>query len=103
MFFCESCGAIITTVENSIGVCACGHKQPVDSKTPERAVKAANLGILDSALDPIAAFDHICPKCGFDKARLYSKGTMVTDEDEHMAYVCGRCGHHDRCDGLKIT
>lgn len=103
MFFCERCGSIITATKNGVSACVCGHKQAIMSKSPERVAKVESLGILDKDVDPIAAFDHICSKCGFGKARLYSKGTMVTDEDEHMAYVCGKCGHHDRCDGLKIT
>lgn len=94
--FCKKCGSIVRGRE-----CGCGETQ-IPQVMTEKQVKTPEIQVMESK-DHLATLDHVCPKCGYGKARLYTKGTLVSDEDEHMAFVCGKCGHHDSAGGLKIT
>ncbi len=104
MDFCPSCGAMMKPA-NGRFACTCGHTQDAVrsqfTETPARA--QATTGAVDHTTHPLAAFDHVCSKCGFGKARLVGKGIFVSDEDESIEYICGKCGHHDPEDGLKVT
>lgn len=44
---------------------------------------------------PLAVHDHICPKCGHDKAQLIECGVWIGDEDNVIKYKCGKCGYVD--------
>ena len=57
-------------------------------------------GVLED-VNPLASYPHVCKKCGYDKAQIISKGIKISDEDELMEYVCGRCGLHERVEGMK--
>ena len=94
--FCDKCGAIARGKE-----CSCGEKAKAYTVS-EKGQQRPDIQVMESK-DHLATFDHVCSKCGHDKARLYTKGTLVSDEDEHMDFVCGKCGHHDSAGGLKIT
>ena len=38
-----------------------------------------------------------------DKAQLVSKGIWISDESEVTEFACGKCGYHERADGIKVT
>jgi DNA-directed RNA polymerase subunit M/transcription elongation factor TFIIS len=104
MHFCPDCGALLTPTGKAL-VCGCGHAQEASSYTfvEREPVREHVQGIADHSEHPLATFDHVCTKCGFEKAQLVSKGIFVSDEDESLEYICGKCGHHDQEAGLKIT
>ncbi len=41
----------------------------------------------------MAVHDHVCEKCGYNKAQLIECGIEIADEDCRIKYKCGRCGH----------
>jgi DNA-directed RNA polymerase subunit M/transcription elongation factor TFIIS len=102
MKFCQLCGSLMK-LENKRYVCSCGNFEYAnESKTLEKNnTPKKELQILQSEINPLASHDHICSKCGFDKAQVASRGISVSDEDEMFEYVCGKCGHHDPEDGQK--
>lgn len=103
MEFCGRCGAIMHPKDGTLR-CACGNRQPVVKRShKETHEHEVTQGVVDHTVHPLAAFDHVCSRCGFGKAQLVSKGVFITDEDEAIEYICGRCGNHDPEEGLKIT
>lgn len=40
----------------------------------------------------LAAYDHKCKKCGYNKAELIECGIEIADEDCRIRYKCGKCG-----------
>jgi DNA-directed RNA polymerase subunit M/transcription elongation factor TFIIS len=104
MNFCNSCGALIARMENNELVCSCGNRQaPASVSVNEKMAAQKELEVVDRSTHPLAVYDHVCSKCGYGKAQLVSKGVWITDEDEWVEYICGKCGHHDHEDGLKPT
>jgi len=85
-------------------VCSCGYIAKPDKEHVNEEIKSTYvLKIVESTINPLAAHKHKCSKCGFGKAQLASKGIQYSDEDEELYFVCGKCGHHDKPDGLKVT
>jgi DNA-directed RNA polymerase subunit M/transcription elongation factor TFIIS len=104
MEFCKSCGSLMGRISEGMIGCSCGCSQPLASRNiREKVERSAATEVVDRQLHPLATFDHVCSRCGYGKARLVSKGIMVSDEDEHIAFVCGKCGYHDKGEGLKVT
>ncbi len=52
--------------------------------------------------DALAVHDAKCPKCGYNKAQLFSKGIWYSDEDEAMFYKCGKCGRTWQIGGHRV-
>ena len=104
MEFCPSCGSILVPKDGKFS-CACGHEQGTGGSTmhEEHERPQETAGAVAHTTHPLASFDHVCSKCGYGKAQLVTKGVFVTDEDESIEYLCGRCGHHDPEEGLKMT
>lgn len=104
--FCPDCGSILVTRDffgKTALTCKCGYMDTKPSlSTKETIKKKESVGEGAEEVHPLATYDHVCSKCGFDKAQLISKGIWYTDEDEVQEYVCGRCGNHDRLEGHKV-
>ncbi|MCF8013820.1 hypothetical protein K9K83_05605 [Candidatus Woesearchaeota archaeon] len=106
MEFCPKCGSMLRlskSVDMQIMICSCGYEQfprVSESKETINNDKEEVLGVA-SDIHPLAVYDHICSKCGFGKAQLISKGIWYSDEDEIQEFVCGKCGSHDRTDGIR--
>lgn len=104
MEFCENCGALMRVRETML-VCSCGNLRDMTKRQVIRETirsnQAKRTGILEDS-NPLATYPHTCKKCGHDKAQILSKGVWVSDEDEVVEYVCGKCGFHERAEGLKI-
>lgn len=101
MILCIECGNMMR-LEGKFWVCPCRRVEArrqtmtVEVNNPEKQGK----GVADE-VNPLAVYDHVCSKCGFGKAQMVSKGVAISDEDELLEMVCGKCGHHDVEDGLK--
>ena len=39
-----------------------------------------------------ATYDHVCKKCGYDKAQIVDLGIWYSDEDNVLRIMCGKCG-----------
>jgi DNA-directed RNA polymerase subunit M/transcription elongation factor TFIIS len=101
MEFCPKCGSMLRLKEKEFH-CKCGWKgSPVKPHVVESHGPKPGLSILESEINPLAVYSHKCSNCGFEKAQLASKGIQYTDEDEEVEFVCGRCGHHDKAEGLR--
>lgn len=102
MKFCPRCESMMKMKDKQY-TCSCGMfehvKEQIKLETNNKPWK--ELKILESEINPLAAHDHICSQCGYEKAQLVTKGIFVSDEDEMTGYICGKCGHHDPEDGLK--
>lgn len=63
----------------------------------KESYKHAEIRIIDDN-NSLAVYDHICKKCGHDKAEIIEKGQMYSDEDDIILYVCGKCGYTEMQD-----
>lgn len=103
MEFCSSCGSILAPRKGKL-MCACGNSQKLLKRKFSELLEREDIeGVVDESIHPLATFDHVCSKCGFGRARLVSKGIFISDEDEAVEYICGKCGHHQQGEGLKVT
>lgn len=86
--FCLKCGSIMKG-----SVCSCGYKQEKDKMLLKEKLmhKERPSGVHDE-INPAAVYDHVCRKCGFNKAQLIEIQAWVSDEDTIVQYKCGRCG-----------
>jgi DNA-directed RNA polymerase subunit M/transcription elongation factor TFIIS len=104
MEFCEQCGSLIRSAKQGILQCSCGHAQTATKKNiTEAIVPQKEIIVVDRQINPLATYEHACPKCGYPKAEILTKGTIVTDEDEFFLYKCGKCGFIETAEGLKVT
>ena len=53
-------------------------------------------------INPYANYQHICKKCGYDKAHVMDMGARYCDEDTLILLRCGKCGASERV-GRKTT
>ena len=104
MEFCPKCKAILVSDDQGILSCSCGFQKNIEKREMIEKVKPEKeIEVIHDEINPLAVYDHKCKKCGFGKAQLISKGIWYGDEDEVVEYVCGRCGRHERAEGLKVT
>jgi hypothetical protein len=80
-------------------ICACGYqgKEVITHKL----TLPRDHGIAEEK-NPLATAPHVCKKCGYDFAEIYSKGIFYSDEDENFIFICGKCGHQEEAEGSKI-
>ena len=106
MEFCPKCKSILAPKkenEKTILACSCGFRKEIEKKEVIEKIKPAKkIPIIHDETNPLAVYPHKCKKCRYDKAQLISKGIWYCDEDEVIEYVCGRCGFHERAEGLKV-
>ena len=107
MEFCPKCKSILAPKKENgetLLVCSCGFKKAVEKKEMrEKGKKDTKIDIVHDETNPLAVYPHKCKKCGYGKAQLISKGIWYSDEDEVIEYVCGKCGAHEREEGIKVT
>ena len=65
----------------------------------EKKIVEYEVDVEDRSANKLAVYDHVCPKCGYDKAEVINKGTQIGDEDDLVIIKCGKCGHTDRLEG----
>ena len=99
--FCPKCKSILQSKDKLL-FCSCGFQKEITEKeTKEKTKPGKEIEIIHNTINPLATHPHTCKKCGFEMSQLISKGIWYTDEDEVIEYVCGRCGFHEREEGLK--
>lgn len=101
MLFCPKCGGLLKTKsvdKNLINFCSCGYEKRSKSKDIiKEKVDIKDEIIEASEISPLAIEDHVCKKCGFNKALIVTAEISVREtagccEADRPAYVCGKCG-----------
>lgn len=101
MLFCPKCGSLLKTKADGkklVYFCSCGYsKQSASKEIIKEKVVHSDVIVEVSGINPLATADHVCGKCGFEKAVLVSPEIAVREtagccEGDRPAYVCGKCG-----------
>lgn len=105
--FCPKCGSIlkpkISEKGESENFCSCGYSE---KSKKERIIKEKINNEKDKIfvhenINPIADFEHVCEKCGFNKAYIEQKElakceTWARCEPNRVEIICGKCGFRRR-------
>lgn len=104
--FCKICGTLLHPRKTEFGTwmsCPNGHAQP-ELNTDKVELKhqgleqAKEIRVHDGK-SHLAVYDHVCKKCGHDKAELVEIMPAYADEDVTRIMKCGKCGHGEMMDG----
>lgn len=97
--FCTTCGTLLVPKKTEYGkwmACPLGHiqKETIRSSVTltERNNQVAEPVSVADGKNILAVHDHVCGKCGHDKAELREIGPSYSDEDYVSKYKCGKCG-----------
>jgi DNA-directed RNA polymerase subunit M/transcription elongation factor TFIIS len=93
MKFCEKCeGIMLPKDEGRLSCIGCGSL--TEGKISfEQKVDLPNKGVgFVPEINPLASYENICAKCGFDKAEAIIKEPAISDEDHIVMLRCGKCG-----------
>jgi len=108
--FCQKCKTLLSPHKKDGKVffeCFnCGFSEISDGKflvTSEKikAPKEIGKGAVEDK-DIFATYNHICEKCGHDKAEIIDVGIFYSDEDNLILLKCGKCGYSERI-GRKVS
>jgi len=101
--FCKKCKNILppfNSEENFEIECKkCGSKQKTSKnltskeRIPQRTQKGRGIANEENIY---ATYDHICTKCGHNKAQIIDLGIKYSDEDNLIFLKCGKCGISER-------
>ena len=104
--FCKTCGSLLLPKKTEFGkwnACPNGHSQPqlnqekniliIKNQTPGKKIE-----VMDGK-NHLAVHNHICPKCGYDKAELIEMSANYSDEDNIYKMKCGKCGFVEKQEG----
>lgn len=104
--FCKTCGSLLVPQKTEYGSwmsCPKGHLQPelnqertilnLKNPTPAAPIRVA------SDENILAVYDHVCKKCGYDKAQLIEISCSYSDEDNIYRFKCGKCGFTEQMEG----
>ena len=103
--FCTTCGSMLSLKKTDYGKwmsCPNGHSQPkLVQKTEVYSEKGREVRRIEAAdgVNILAVHDHVCKKCGYDKAELLEIGPSYSDEDGIYRMKCGSCGHVEQLEG----
>jgi DNA-directed RNA polymerase subunit M/transcription elongation factor TFIIS len=104
--FCKTCGSLLVPRKTEFGKwmsCPNGHAQPETVTSAQTHVSQnTNQGKKIQAIEderPLAVYDHICKKCGHNKAELIEIQPSYSDEDSTMRMKCGKCSFVEQLDG----
>ena len=79
--------------------CPNGHSQPeLVQKTgiySEKSKEVKRIEVADG-INILAVHDHICKKCGYNKAEIIDQGVKYSDEESEILFQCGKCGYSER-------
>jgi DNA-directed RNA polymerase subunit M/transcription elongation factor TFIIS len=109
IIFCPNCASILKIKKladnTTIKFCSCGYKlkiEEINSTKFSEKMKNKKMETLDLTENKLAVFDHICKKCGYNKAEIIERGTQYSDEDDMTFFKCGKCGYMEMNDA-KVT
>ena len=104
--FCALCGTLLQLKKTEYGkwmACPHGHRQPElvqnsESLTELNTKRAETISVADD-INRLAVHDHICKRCGHDKAQLIEMLASYSDEDNTYRMKCGKCGYVEQLEG----
>jgi len=104
--FCTTCGSLLlpkTTPYGKWMSCPHGHtqqelNQQSNNITSKNNQQAKCIEVTDD-INYLAVHDHICSKCGYNKAELIEISCSYSDEDNCYRMKCGRCKYIDTLEG----
>lgn len=100
MKFCPKCGSLLLADKdkNLIRCSKCDFSEEYSDKLQMREKIKRSSSKIDVAddMNHLAVYDHRCKKCGYEKAQLIEKSALWTDEDDIVAWKCGKCGNIER-------
>ena len=104
--FCSTCGIVLQPQKTLYGTwmaCPQGHVQPqivqqTETFTQKNLHPAPRLQVATEE-NILAVYDHLCKKCGYEKAELLEIGASYSDEDNIYRMKCGKCGWVERLEG----
>lgn len=95
MKFCPRCKSIMNHVEKDIWKCDdCGIVEIGDLVSKEKQLKKEEIGegvVKDENI--FADYEHVCKKCGHNKAQVIERQPYISDEDSLTFLKCGKCGY----------
>ncbi|MGM5481581.1 MAG: hypothetical protein ACQESE_04185 [Nanobdellota archaeon] len=103
--FCPECGSLLKPESNgrlSRMVCSCGYTSSSGKNVIKENVKTVTEKIeIIPEINPLAKENHVCSKCGFDKAQLIieksdGRSTWCCNMEGSARYVCGKCGFSEK-------
>lgn len=109
--FCQKCETLMSPHRKNNSILfkcpACGFCKEVKEgdflKSNEKIeVKKSKGEGVGEDKNEFATYNHICRKCGYDKAQILDLGIFYSDEDNLIMLKCGRCGFCERI-GRKIS
>ncbi|HIG92617.1 TPA: hypothetical protein HA242_04155 [Candidatus Woesearchaeota archaeon] len=103
---CTSCGGLLVPKTTPYGkwmACPEGHIQKELNQEQNILVMknqqpGKKIEVMDSK-NLLAVHDHICKKCGHDKAELIEISCSYSDEDNVYRMKCGECGLVEQLEG----
>lgn len=106
LMFCKICGSLLIPKKTRYGKwmsCPNGHSQPklnqeekvlsIKNKDKTKQIEA------NDGINHLAVHNHICKKCGYNKAELIEIAPFYSDEDSVIKMKCGRCGFVEQLEG----
>src|SRR3989338_6116 len=104
--FCTTCGTLLQVKVTPYGKwmsCPNGHTQPElvqdsPSFTTQNRKAMVKIEVSDGS-NPLAVHDHICKRCGYEKAELIEMSASYSDEDNTYRMKCGKCGFVEQLEG----
>lgn len=106
MTFCHTCGTLLLPKTTPYGKwlsCPNGHSQPtLQQQSPNLNQKNTQQGKkikVASGENILAVHDHLCQRCGFNKAELIEISASYSDEDNMYRMKCGKCGLVEQLEG----
>lgn len=104
--FCKTCGSLLFPESTPYGkwmACPHGHTQPELNQEQNILISKNNHPSkkieIDDGKNHLAVYNHICKKCGYDKAQLIEISCSYSDEDNTYQMKCGKCGFIEQLEG----
>lgn len=105
--FCSKCGSLLRSRElknNSFErFCSCGYveKTKENMHFKEEIKNEDKPIVVHNAEDNFADYEHVCGKCGHNKAYLVQRVSIETEEmsccdDITTEVICGKCGRREK-------
>jgi len=95
MKFCEICkGMLIPTQDGKLKCnnCGCITTGEITSSESIKEKPERQKGVVKGDENIFATYDHVCKKCGYNKAQIVERQPYITDEDTLIYLKCGKCG-----------
>jgi len=112
--FCEKCGGILRNqqidedqyylfCDNCHDFKTINAKENFKTSSSEKIEKQEERGEgVGKDKNIFANYNHVCKKCGYDKAQILDLGVFYSDEDNLILLKCGKCGFSERV-GRKVS